>query len=85
MEIITIPGGAAIVDTVTAGGAGDRAGLTPADTIVGIDNHTVTGSASIARVVRGKHKGDKVTVTVVRGGTSLDVQTTFTGPPTVYP
>ncbi len=85
MEIITIPSGAAVVDTVSRGGAGDRAGLTPADTIVQIDNHAVTGSTSIARAVRGKHKGDSVTVTVVRGGTSLDVQTTFTGPPTAYP
>jgi len=85
MEIITIPSGAAVIDTVSPGGAGDRAGLTPADTITQIDNHAVTGSTSIARAVRGKHRGDSVTVTVVRGGTSLDVQTTFTGPPTAYP
>lgn len=85
MEIITIPSGAAVIDTVRPGGAGDKAGLTPADTITQIDNHAVTGSTSIARALRGKHKGDKVTVTVVRGGTSLDVQTTFTGPPTAYP
>jgi len=85
MEIITIPSGAAVIDTVSPGGAGDKAGLTPADTITQIDNHAVTGSTSIARAVRGKHKGDSVTVTVVRGGTSLDVQTTFTGPPTAYP
>ncbi len=84
MEIITVPSGAAVIDTVSPGGAGDRAGLTPADTIVQIDNHAVAGSTSIARAVRGKHKGDTVTVTVVRGGTSLDVQTTFTGPPTAY-
>lgn len=85
MEIITVPSGAAVVDTVTPGSAGDRAGLTPADTIIQIDNHAVTGSTSIARAVRGKHTGDKVTVTVVRGATSLNVQTTFTGPPTAYP
>ena len=85
MEIITVPGGSAVVDTVTPGGAGDKAGLTPADTIVQIDNHAVTGSASIARAVRGKRRGDMVTVTVVRGGTSLDVRTSYSGPPTAYP
>lgn len=85
MEIITVPSGAAVVDTVSAGGAGDRAGLTPADTITQIDGHPVTGSASIARAVGGKHKGDALTVTVARGGTILHVQTTYTGPPTAYP
>ncbi len=85
MEILTIPSGAAVVDAVTAGGVADRAGLTPGDIIVEVDHHGVTGSASIAHAVRDKHKGDVVTVTVVRGGTSLDAQTTFTGPPTAYP
>jgi membrane-associated protease RseP (regulator of RpoE activity) len=85
MEILTIPSGAAVVDAITAGGPADRAGITPGDILIEIDHHGVAGSASIARIVSGKHKGDTVTVTVVRGGTSLDVRTTFTGPPTAYP
>jgi membrane-associated protease RseP (regulator of RpoE activity) len=85
MEILTIPSGAAVIDAVTPGGAGDRAGLTPGDTIVEVDGHQVSGSASIARAASGRHKGETVTVTVVRGGTTLDVQTRFTGPPTGYP
>lgn len=85
MEILTIPSGAAVVDALTAGGPADRAGITPGDILIEVDHHGVAGSASIARIVSGKHKGDSVTVTIVRGGTSLDVRTTFTGPPTAYP
>ena len=85
MEILTIPSGAAVIDAVTPGAAGDRAGLTPGDTIVAVDGQPITGSASIAHAARGKGKGEMVTVTVVRGGTTLDVHVPFSGPPTAYP
>ena len=85
MEILTIPSGAAVIDAVTPGGAGDLAGLTPGDTIVAVDGQPVTGSTSIAHAAQGKRKGEMVTVTVVRGGTTLDVHVPFNGLPTAYP
>ena len=85
MEVITVPNGTAVVDTVAPGGAGDLAGLNPADRISAINGHAVTGSTSIANAVRGIRKGTVITLTIDRGGTTLHPQATFTGPPTPYP
>ena len=85
MEVITVPNGTAVVDTVTPGGAGDLAGLNPADRISAINGHAVTGSSSIAKVVSGIHKGALIALTIDRGGTTLHPQAKFTGPPTPYP
>ena len=57
------------VEAVTPGSPAASAGLKKGDVITKIDGQVVTGSESLVATVRGHRPGDKVTLTVVDGGT----------------
>ena len=56
------PTGGATIDSVVAGGPADRAGVQVGWTLIGIANHPVAGSATVAQVLGGYKPGDRVNV-----------------------
>jgi putative serine protease PepD len=65
------------VQTVTSGSPAASAGIKEGDVIVAIDGKSVAGAESLTGYVRAYASGDKVTLTLVRDGTSLDVDVTL--------
>ena len=73
---ITTPstaGGSAVVK----GGPADQAGLKVNDTIVAFNGNAVSSNASLLGFVRAAALGDKVTLTIVRDGSTMDVDVTL--------
>jgi putative serine protease PepD len=65
------------VEDVQPNTPAQAAGLQPGDVIVGIDEKPVDGALSLTGFVRQHASGDKVTLTVVRGGKTVDVTATL--------
>jgi putative serine protease PepD len=65
------------VQAVTSGGAGAKAGLQKGDVITKVDDDLVSGSESLVATVRGHRPGDKVTLTVSKGGKTRTVDVTL--------
>jgi putative serine protease PepD len=65
------------VQAVTSGGAGAKAGLQKGDVITKVDDYLVSGSESLVATVRGHRPGDKVTLTVSKGGKTRTVDVTL--------
>lgn len=72
---ITTPstGGSAVV----SGGPADKAGLKVNDTIVAFNGNAVNNNYSLLGYVRAAALGDKVTLTIVRDGKTMDVDVTL--------
>ena len=66
----------ALVEDVTAGSAGDEAGLQRGDVVTAVDGELVTGADDLVATVRKYRPGDEVTLTYRRGDESE--QTTIT-------
>jgi putative serine protease PepD len=56
------------VEEVNSGSAAAQAGLEKGDVITKVDDDIITGSESLVATIRGHRPGDRVTLTVVRGG-----------------
>ena len=56
------------VEEVNSGSAAAQAGLENGDVITKVDDDIITGSESLVATIRGHRPGDRVTLTVVRGG-----------------
>lgn len=72
--------GVRIVDEAEAvepGGPGDRAGLRPGDVVLSIDGRPVTEPAELIVDIRAREPGDVVTLSVRRGGETVDVPVTL--------
>src|SRR6478736_481097 len=65
------------VQSVTSGSPAASAGVQEGDVIVAIDGKSVAGAESRTGYVRAYASGDKVTLTLVRDGKSLDVDVTL--------
>jgi S1-C subfamily serine protease len=72
-----------VVDVV-AGGPASKAGLRATgepsasdDIITAIDGHQVTTVEAITQYLDTKHVGDRVTLTVVRGGQTITITVTL--------
>jgi len=65
------------VQSVTSGSPAATAGVQEGDVIVAIDGKAVAGAESLTGYVRAYASGDKVTLTLVRDGKSLDVDVTL--------
>ncbi len=65
------------IGEVAAGSAGDQAGLKAGDIITGVDGHPVASQDGLVATVRGYRPGDTVTLTILRDGTSQDVELTL--------
>ena len=58
------------IESVNDGSAAEEAGLKSGDVVTKVDNEIITGSDSLVATIRGHRPGDKVSLTVVRGGDS---------------
>ena len=63
----------ALVETIEKGGAADDAGLKVGDVITKVDDQLIDGSDSLVATIRGHRPGDKVTITLIRGGKTQTV------------
>lgn len=71
-----IPVGAQIV-SVVEGGSADRAGVKAKDIVTDLGGYEVTSVNSLTRALRHFKAGDTITITVTRGGQSMDLTITL--------
>ena len=69
--------GCAQVQAVTDGGPASKAGVKAGDSIVAFNGKAVTNNYSLLGYVRASAMGDKVKLTVVRGGNTMDLEVTL--------
>jgi putative serine protease PepD len=72
-----ITGIGAEVASVTAGGAGAKAGLKKGDIITAVNGHAVASNEALVASVRGYQPGEKITLTYQRGGKTHTVDVTL--------
>jgi len=70
-------GPGAMIEEVTAGGAAEAAGLQGGDTITAIDGVAIEDSTALIVTVRSKAPGDAVSLSVLRGGQTIEVTLTL--------
>jgi putative serine protease PepD len=68
---------AAVVNSVTSGGAAGSAGVKAGDSIIALNNATIDGSDSLVAQIRALRPGTKITLTVVRDGKAQNIQVTL--------
>jgi serine protease Do len=71
----------AVIGAVSAGSPAASAGLQPQDIITKVDGKTLDSESALAQALNAHKVGDKVTLSVVRGGVSHDVQVTLAAAP----
>lgn len=69
--------GCAQVQAVTDGGPASKAGVKAGDSIVAFNGKAVNNNYSLLGYVRASAMGDKVKLTVVRGGSTMDLEVTL--------
>ncbi|MDO8309032.1 MAG: trypsin-like peptidase domain-containing protein [Actinomycetota bacterium] len=74
---MTFGGSGARVEEVTSGSGAEAAGIQAGDTITAIDGSPVEDATGLIVAIRSNAPGDSVTVTVERGGQTLDVPVTL--------
>lgn len=72
-QVTAAAGGSAVV----SGSPADKAGIKTDDTIVAFNDQAVGNSAALLGYVRAASLGDKVKLTLVRGGKTMDVDVTL--------
>ncbi|HRW18840.1 MAG TPA: trypsin-like peptidase domain-containing protein [Dermatophilaceae bacterium] len=72
---------AAVVRTVAAGSPAAQAGLQAGDAVVALDGRRVDSSLGLVAAIREQRVGATVTLTVVRGGQTLDVKVALAARP----
>lgn len=72
-QVTAAAGGSAVV----SGSPADKAGIKTDDTIVAFNDQAVGSSAALLGYVRAASLGDKVKLTLVRGGKTMDVDVTL--------
>ena len=73
--------GGALVGAVASGGPAADAGLRTGDRITAIDGKPVADSNALISVIAGHDPGDRVTLTVRRGGDSSQLEVTLATQP----
>lgn len=66
-----VPEKIVVAGVLTSGPAAGH--LQPDDVVTAVDGHAVATSGAARRAIRAHHAGDRVVITVTRGGRSLDV------------
>jgi membrane protease YdiL (CAAX protease family) len=66
--------GGCLVTGVVPGGAADAAGLRSGDLVTTLNGEPVTDIQSMARIIRERRAGDRVTVEFIRGGTAHRIE-----------
>jgi putative serine protease PepD len=72
---------AAIIAQVSPGTPAASAGLKKNDAVIAIDHDPVNGSLSLTAQVRERAVGDKVTLTIIRGGKQITVSVNLAARP----
>ena len=72
-KVTAVTSGSAVV----SGSPADKAGLKVGDVIVAYDGNAVSSTYSLLGYVRASALNDKVTLTIVRGGKTMDVEVTL--------
>lgn len=85
MEIVTLPPGAAVIETVQLGSPGNAAGLEPGDVILQINNRPIHAATDIAAAISGLRAGDRVQMQISYGSALYQTEATLAGPPSVHP
>jgi putative serine protease PepD len=73
----TANGEGAQIAQVTSGGPSADAGLQPGDVVVKVDGQDITGANDVAAAIEDNKPGDKVEVTVRRGGSDRTIDVTL--------
>jgi putative serine protease PepD len=68
----------AVVHTVTSGGPADKAGIKAGDVITAVDGARTAGADAVIASIRSHQPGQRVTVTIERGGSSRTVTAVLT-------
>jgi putative serine protease PepD len=76
---------AAVLTNVVSGTPADKAGMQANDAIIAINGNSVDGPLSLVAQVHEFSVGDMVTLTIVRDGRRLDVNTTLVAKPANSP
>ena len=79
-----LPVGAYVMD-VEKDGSADRAGIQAKDIIISLGGKEVKGVTSLTRALRSFKAGDTTTVTIVRGGSQLELEITLDEKPQAVP
>ncbi|HWC28715.1 MAG TPA: trypsin-like peptidase domain-containing protein [Dehalococcoidia bacterium] len=75
----------AVVMQVADGSPADDAGLTRGDVITEVDGEEIRGESDLSRLIDAKDPGDEVTLTVVRGNDTSEIEVTLGTAPTSPP
>jgi putative serine protease PepD len=65
------------IQAVNSGSAAQKAGVRKGDVVTKVGDQVVSGSEALVATVRGHRPGDKVTLTVVRGGKTRTIDVTL--------
>jgi putative serine protease PepD len=65
------------IQAVNSGSAAEKAGVRKGDVVTKVGDQVVSGSEALVATVRGHRPGDKVTLTVVRGGKTRSIDVTL--------
>jgi putative serine protease PepD len=68
----------AVVHTVSSGGPADQAGIKAGDVITAVDGTRTAGADAVIASIRSHQPGQRVTVTIERGGSSRTVTAVLT-------
>jgi putative serine protease PepD len=68
---------AAVISTVTSGGAAGAAGVKAGDSVIALNGTTIDGSESLVAQIRAVRPGTKISLTVVRDGKAQNIQVTL--------
>jgi S1-C subfamily serine protease len=70
-------GQGALISDVTADSPAGTAGIKTGDVVIAVDKAAIDGSAGVIAAIRDHSPGDKIQVTVVRGGTEKTFEVTL--------
>jgi S1-C subfamily serine protease len=77
LGVTLTPGEVCEVETVAPGSPADQAGLESGDVLRLINGQRVRSSATVVEVIGKLRPGQKVTLTVLRGETNLELEVTL--------
>ena len=77
MTVADAPDGGALLKSVKAGGAADKAGLKAGDVITAVDGRPIDSADALVARIRSSAPGASVQVTYVRGGSTSTVTVTL--------
>jgi putative serine protease PepD len=65
------------IEQVEPGSAGEEAGLRPGDVVTRVDDELIANIEALVATIRGYRPGDEVTLTVLRGDETLELEATL--------